>query len=155
VDRSSAAPGPEIAEAVPERTAASPKAAVSETLGSEGVASEAAAPESGDPEADLASGDLASDGPVLSDSVSADLTSSGVPPSPQVDIVNTAAPEPAGEPLRAQVEPEAAALPAPANDTTGEIETPHSAVSEPAVRPILVGAGGEPPGERKRGWWRR
>jgi ribonuclease E len=73
-------------------------------------------------------------------------------PAPdQAQITNTAAPEPAGETLRNEAEPPAPALPVPANDTTGESATP----PPPLVKPIMIGAGGEPPAEPKRGWWRR
>jgi ribonuclease E len=69
---------------------------------------------------------------------------------PEAEIVNTSAPEPTGESLHAPAEPEAAAPPVPANDTA-----PEPAPAEPLVKPILIGAGGEPPAEPKRGWWRR
>jgi len=40
----------------------------------------------------------------------------------------------------------AAALPpVPANDV----------IAEPLIKPILIGADGEAPVEKKRGWWRR
>jgi ribonuclease E len=71
------------------------------------------------------------------------------------EIVNASAPEPAGETLAASDEPEAVAHPTPANDATAEIVAPEPAPVEPLVKPILVGAGGEPPAEPKRGWWRR
>jgi ribonuclease E len=71
------------------------------------------------------------------------------------EIVNASAPEPAGETLAASAEPEAPAHPTPANDATAEIVAPEPAPVEPLVKPILVGAGGEPPAEPKRGWWRR
>jgi ribonuclease E len=71
------------------------------------------------------------------------------------EIVNASAPEPAGETLAASDEPAAAAHPTPANDVTAEIVAPEPAPVEPLVKPILVGAGGEPPAEPKRGWWRR
>jgi ribonuclease E len=90
------------------------------------------------------------------------------------EIVNTTAPEPVAEALPAgataeietdkpekaaepekTAEPETgtliAAIPTPAND----VVAPEPPPAEPAVKPILVGAGGEPPAERKRGWWRR
>jgi ribonuclease E len=56
-----------------------------------------------------------------------------------LDIVNAAAPEPGS-----------VALPPDEADVTEEPPPP-----EPAVRPILVGADGEGPLEKKRGWWRR
>jgi ribonuclease E len=78
------------------------------------------------------------------------------PVHPDAEILNTGAPEPAGESLRAQAEPETASPPVPANDTTAEILAPEpSAPPEPLIKPILVGASGEPPVEPKRGWWRR
>ena len=46
-------------------------------------------------------------------------------------------------------------VPIPANDVMSEVAAPEPPPAEPAVKPILVGAGGEPPAERKRGWWRR
>jgi ribonuclease E len=70
------------------------------------------------------------------------------------DIVNTAAPEPVGETLP-HPEPAAAETPVPANDTDPEMVTPELAPPEPLVKPILVGAGGDPPAEPRRGWWRR
>jgi hypothetical protein len=60
-----------------------------------------------------------------------------------------------GESLRVAAEPETAAHPVPANDTTAAIVTPEPPPAEPLVKPILIGAGGEPPAEPKRGWWRR
>jgi hypothetical protein len=68
---------------------------------------------------------------------------------PEAEIVNTSAPEPSGESLR-PAEPALATPPIPANDTSPEPVPP-----EPLVKPILIGAGGEPPAEPKRGWWRR
>ena len=73
---------------------------------------------------------------------------------PDAEIVNTSAPEPAGESLRTPAEPETAAHPIPANDTTAEVVT-QEPPAEPLVKPILIGAGGEPPAAPKRGWWRR
>jgi ribonuclease E len=78
-----------------------------------------------------------------------------VTPEPETEIVNTSAPEPAGEPLRAREEPDAQDHPVPANDTTADIVIPEPAPPEPLVKPILIGVGGEPPAEPKRGWWRR
>ena len=77
------------------------------------------------------------------------------PVQPEAEIVNTSAPEPTGEALRAPAEPEAAALPVPANDTTAELVIPEPPPAEPLVKPILIGADGEPPAEPRRGWWRR
>jgi ribonuclease E len=104
------------------------------------------------------------------------------PAEARADIVNSSAPEPAGEALQAAAEPvgetlpvagepadealqaagEPEASPVPANDTAPE-PAPEAApepatepaLAEPAIKPILVGAGGEPPAEPKRGWWRR
>ena len=45
--------------------------------------------------------------------------------------------------------------PTPATDTGSGIELPEPPLPEPLVKPILIGADGEPPAERKRGWWRR
>jgi hypothetical protein len=73
----------------------------------------------------------------------------------RIEIHNTAAPEPADEPLRTDVEQPEASLPTPANDTTGDIVIPEPPPAEPLIKPILVGAGSEPPAEPKRGWWRR
>ncbi len=68
------------------------------------------------------------------------------------EIINTAAPEPSGEARLTGAEPQA---PTPANDTGSGIEMPEPPPPEPLVKPILIGADGEPPAERKRGWWRR
>jgi ribonuclease E len=82
-------------------------------------------------------------------------------PAGETAFVNAGAPEPAGEALRAGSESAAptpgptTAAPTPANDTGGEIALPAPPTPEPLVKPILVGAEGEPPVERKRGWWRR
>jgi ribonuclease E len=91
---------------------------------------------------------------------SADAPASYAPPTeapaaqPDADILNAAAPEPADEQLGSSTDPEPASPPVPANDTTGEIAT-SPPPAEPLVKPILIGAGGEPPAEPKRGWWRR
>ncbi|MGD0103450.1 MAG: Rne/Rng family ribonuclease [Rhodopila sp.] len=74
---------------------------------------------------------------------------------PEREILNTAAPEPAGEPQMVPGERVAASLPTPANDTIAEIDASQPAPAEPLIKPILIGAGGEPPAEPKRGWWRR
>ncbi len=47
-----------------------------------------------------------------------------------------------------------AGVPAPANDVAA-LDAGEPPRPEPLVKPVLVGAGGEPPAERKRGWWRR
>jgi ribonuclease E len=77
------------------------------------------------------------------------------PMQPEDQILNAAAPEPAGEALRTHTEQAASSLPVPANDTTAESNIPEPPPAEPLVKPILIGAGGEPPAEPKRGWWRR
>jgi hypothetical protein len=87
------------------------------------------------------------------------------PVQPEAEIHNAVAPEPAGETLKAADEPAQASLPIPANDTAADIAAPEPAAPEPAVseppppeplvKPILIGAGGEPPAEPRRGWWRR
>jgi len=73
---------------------------------------------------------------------------------PDAEIRNTVAPEPMAEPPRPPTEQPPASPPAPANDTAAEnvLEPPPA---EPLVKPILIGADGEPPAEPKRGWWRR
>jgi hypothetical protein len=43
----------------------------------------------------------------------------------------------------------------PANDAGAELTEPEPPAPEPAIKPILIGADGEQPVERKRGWWRR
>jgi ribonuclease E len=87
----------------------------------------------------------------------ADSVREPIPPAPDLaepepEIVNSGAPEPVGETLRANPEP---AAPTPANDTGGEIALPEPPPPEPLIKPILIGAEGEAPVERKRGWWRR
>jgi ribonuclease E len=68
------------------------------------------------------------------------------------EIINTAAPEPSGEARLTDAEPQA---PTPANDIGSGDALPEPPPPEPLVKPILIGADGEPPAERKRGWWRR
>jgi ribonuclease E len=63
--------------------------------------------------------------------------------SGQAEIVNTGAPEVAVRSDTTEATVEEAAV------------EPEPAPAEPAVKPILIGAGDEPPAERKRGWWRR
>jgi ribonuclease E len=75
-----------------------------------------------------------------------------VVPQPEPAIVNTAAPEPMGEPMHANGEDQA---PVPANDISTEMTQPEPPPADPAIKPILIGADGEQPAERKRGWWRR
>ena len=71
---------------------------------------------------------------------------------PEPEIINTAAPEPSGGARLTGAEPQA---PTPANDTGSGNALPEPPPPEPLVKPILIGADGEPPAERKRGWWRR
>ncbi|WP_428493353.1 Rne/Rng family ribonuclease [Rhodopila sp.] len=78
------------------------------------------------------------------------------------EIMNAGAPEPAAEPPLPPTEPAPDKVPpraAPANGNAANIiaEPPPAEPppAEPLVRPILIGAGGEPPPEPKRGWWRR
>ena len=73
-------------------------------------------------------------------------------PTAEPEIINTAAPEPSGEARLTGAEPQA---PTPANDTGSGNALPEPPPPEPLVKPILIGADGEPPAERKRGWWRR
>ena len=82
------------------------------------------------------------------------------PIATDVEITNRAAPEPAGEPTPDPAEHDASAPLVPANDTAAGMahpEPPHTEPEpvEPLVRPIVIGAGTEPPVERKRGWWQR
>jgi hypothetical protein len=84
-----------------------------------------------------------------------------------MEIVSTAVPEPTVEAPPGNDEPVAEALshedpsardrapPVPANDVAPEVaplEPPRHVV---LVKPILIGADGDTPVERKRGWWRR
>jgi ribonuclease E len=70
------------------------------------------------------------------------------------EIVNAAAPEPAAAALLETIEEPLGDIPemvaANGLDKRAMPEPP-----EPAIKPILVGAGGEAPPEKKRGWWRR
>ncbi len=85
----------------------------------------------------------------------------------QPEIINTGALEPSGDAGLTDAESQA---PMPANDTGSgnalpeppspeppppEPPPPEPPPPEPLVKPILIGADGEPPAERKRGWWRR
>jgi ribonuclease E len=72
--------------------------------------------------------------------------------APEPEVVNGGAFEPAADTLHAGAE--ATAL-TPANDIGEQATLPEPPLPEPLVRPILIGADGEPPAERKRGWWRR
>ncbi|PPQ31247.1 Rne/Rng family ribonuclease [Rhodopila globiformis] len=76
-------------------------------------------------------------------------------PAAEPDIVNAGAPEPAATPELVTSEARPADLPQPVTNGLDEIATPEPAPAEPAIRPILVGADGETPPEKKRGWWRR
>lgn len=70
---------------------------------------------------------------------------------PELEIVNTSAPEPAAEPLA----PALATETTEAAYTNGAMkETPEPPQQE-LLKPILVGADGDAPVEKKRGWWRR
>ena len=85
------------------------------------------------------------------DQTPAELEPAPEPEPPKVvsDIQNATAPEPSPEPLTVAHAPVA---PTPANDVAPPDEEPPPV---PAILPILVGAGDEPPAEKKRGWWRR
>ena len=69
----------------------------------------------------------------------------------QLYLADTVAAAPLPEPvteIAAAPEPEVAvaeAAPEPANDV----------IAEPAIKPIVIGSGDEPPAQKKRGWWRR
>ncbi|MDR3538475.1 MAG: ribonuclease E/G, partial [Acetobacteraceae bacterium] len=62
-----------------------------------------------------------------------------------------------------EAQPETAAAPEPAfvgpQATPVDAATPpvaaNDATSEPAIKPIMIGSADAPPGEKKRGWWRR
>jgi ribonuclease E len=75
-------------------------------------------------------------------------------PEAEAEIVNAGAPEPAAAPELATMEAQPDDLPQPTANGLDEIAMPEPP-PEPAIRPILVGAGGEAPSEKKRGWWRR
>jgi hypothetical protein len=66
-------------------------------------------------------------------------------PAAEPETVRPVAQEPAFAEPETVVPAAALAQPVPANDV----------VAEPLVKPIIIGAGGEPPLEKKRGWWRR
>ena len=101
----------------------------------------------------------------VSDARQPDLAEAVTPPAePDVarvpDFINTAAPEPvASEPVAdaPQAEPDPQA--APPTDASAapepEPEVANDVAPEPAIRPILVGSGGDAAAEKKRGWWRR
>jgi ribonuclease E len=74
--------------------------------------------------------------------------------SGQTEIVNTGAPEVGVKAVATETTVETAVETAAETpvETMAELEP---VPAEPAVKPILIGAGGEPPAERKRGWWRR
>ncbi len=94
--------------------------------------------------------------PNMMPEVGSNVTPDAVPEvAPEVEILNTAAPEPASEALGKPAGQQAPSWPAPANDTDGEMAATDPPPAEPLIKPILIGAGGEPPAERKRGWWRR
>jgi ribonuclease E len=70
-----------------------------------------------------------------------------------VEIVNSAAPEPVIEAALATVEEPAPLV--PANDVVASVAEPEPPPPAPVIKPILVGAEGDAPAEKKRGWWRR
>jgi ribonuclease E len=160
-----AAPEPEASNRGPAPVSSEP--APSETISSESASSEPAPsePPSSEPapsEPVSLAPDPSASGPAPSAPLSAEIEEPlapepGVPETvqPEPEILNTAAPEPAGEVLGAQLEQAAGSLPTPANDTTAEDGTRPPSSAEPLIKPILVGASGEPPAEPKRGWWRR
>jgi hypothetical protein len=74
----------------------------------------------------------------------------------------TPEPEPAAPELAPEPEPEREPEPEPEPEPgpTPEPEpeplvAANDAVAEPAVKPIIIGAGEAPMAEKKRGWWRR
>jgi ribonuclease E len=83
------------------------------------------------------------------------------------EIVNGGAPEPIAVSLPpaevAAEEPDRDTAPANGEQVNGsgkradgdEIVNVDAPPPAPLIRPILVGSDGEPPGEKKRGWWRR
>ena len=93
----------------------------------------------------------------------------GMPEQKGVEMVHSAAVEPAGEasPAAAEavaIEPAPAIMaatellsvpPQPANDTVADIAYLEPPTSEPLVKPILIGADKDVIAEKKRGWWRR
>ncbi len=79
----------------------------------------------------------------------------GGPAQAELEIVNSAAPEPRGEAVPDRPEAGPVMHPTPANDTSAEIAIPEPPPPEPLIKPILIGADGEQPAEKKRGWWRR
>jgi ribonuclease E len=110
------------------------------------------APQSGEPEPVVAA-EQPAPAPEVAAVESATLAE---PEAPEpAEILNSAAPEPTGGELRTQAEPETPSPPMPANDVSPEIIAPEPPPAEPLIKPILVGAGSEPPAEPKRGWWRR
>jgi ribonuclease E len=155
-----AAPEPEASNRGPAPVSSEP--APSETISSESASSEPAPSEPAPSEPVSLAPDPSASGPAPSAPLSAEIEEPlapepGVPETvqPEPEILNTAAPEPAGEVLGAQLEQAAGSLPTPANDTTAEDGTRPPSSAEPLIKPILVGASGEPPAEPKRGWWRR
>jgi len=72
------------------------------------------------------------------------------------EIVNASAPEPATAALMATAEAQHGdTAEIVAANGLDESAMPEPPPPEPAIKPILVGAGGEAPPEKKRGWWRR
>jgi len=76
-------------------------------------------------------------------------------PEAEPEIVNATAPEPAAASLLATTEAQSDDAAKQTANGLDEIVAPEPPPPEPAIRPILVGADGEAPPERKRGWWRR
>ncbi len=113
------------------------------------------------PEPETSAVDVESEAPQAASVVGGDAAPSSAPEAlhPATEILNATAPEPALEPSLAEAKPDpdiaTVTVPTPANDVTADIVPPELPSAEPAIKPILVGAGGEPPAERKRGWWRR
>jgi ribonuclease E len=60
--------------------------------------------------------------------------------------------EPVNEPVAASQAEPAAPTPAPEPEP---LVAANDALAEPAVKPIIIGAGDAPAAEKKRGWWRR
>jgi ribonuclease E len=92
----------------------------------------------------------------------------GQAPHPAAESAGSAAAEPTGEARGAEPSPPTSEIvaeiaipgptpaePAPAEPASAEPAPAEPAPAEPLIRPIMVGAGGEVPAEKKRGWWRR
>jgi ribonuclease E len=119
----------------------------------------------GEPDAEATSPAVAEDASaaIASESIE-ERTEAPEIPRPATEILNATVPESTVVEEITQLElesgneredePPEPAAPIPANDSEAS-SAPPDPVPEPAVKPILVGLGGEPPPERKRGWWRR